>query len=86
MEQRPKKLLDHVREAIRLKHYSRHTEQAYVTWIKRYIFFHDKRHPKDMGAAEIEAFFDPPRSAGEGRCLHPKPGRQRPAVPLPRRP
>jgi integrase len=56
MEPRPKKLLDHVREAIRLKHYSRHTEQAYVTWIKRYIFFHDKRHPKDMGVAEIEAF------------------------------
>jgi integron integrase len=56
MEQRPKKLLDHVRDAIRLKHYSRHTEQAYVTWITRDIFFHHKRHPKDMGAAEIEAF------------------------------
>ena len=55
MEQRPKKLLDHVRDAIRLKHYSRHTEQAYA-WIKRYMFFHDKRHPKDMGAEEIEAF------------------------------
>jgi site-specific recombinase XerD len=56
MEPRPKKLLDHVRDAIRLKHYSRHTEQAYVTWIKRYVFFHDKRHPKDMGATDIEAF------------------------------
>jgi integron integrase len=56
MEKRPKKLLDHVRKAIRLKHYSLHTEQSYVTWIKRYIFFHDKRHPKDMGGAEIEAF------------------------------
>jgi hypothetical protein len=56
MEQRPKKLLDHVRDAIRLKHYSRHTEHAYVTWIKRYIFFHDKGHPKEMGAADIEAF------------------------------
>src|SRR5262245_57193517 len=56
MEQRPKRLLDRVRDAIRLKHDSRHTEEAYVTWIKRYIFFHDKRHPKDMGAAEIEAF------------------------------
>jgi integron integrase len=56
MEPRPNKLLDHVRDAIRLKHYSRHTEEAYITWIKRYIFFHDKRHPKDMGAAEIEAF------------------------------
>jgi integrase len=56
MEPRPKKLLDRVRDAIRLKHYSLHTEHAYVTWIKRYIFFHDKRHPKDMGAAHIEAF------------------------------
>jgi site-specific recombinase XerD len=56
MAQRPKKLLDHVRDAIRLKHYSRHTEEAYVTWIKRFMFFHDTRHPKDMGAAEIEAF------------------------------
>jgi Phage integrase, N-terminal SAM-like domain len=56
IQQRPKKLLDHVRDAIRLKHYSPHTEHAYVTWIKRYIFFHDKRHPKDMGAADIEAF------------------------------
>jgi hypothetical protein len=42
MEQRPKKLLDHGREAIRLKHYSRQTEQAYITWIKRYIFFRGK--------------------------------------------
>jgi len=56
MEKRPKKLLDRVRDAIRRKHYSIRTEEAYVSWIKRYIFFHNKRHPKDMGAAEIEAF------------------------------
>jgi integrase len=56
MEKRPKKLLDQVRDAIPLKHDSLHAEQSYVTWIKRYIFFHDKRHPKDMGGAEIEAF------------------------------
>jgi hypothetical protein len=56
MEKHPKKLLDHVRDAIRPKHYSLHTEQAYVTWIKRYIFFHDKRHANDMGSIEIEAF------------------------------
>jgi integron integrase len=56
MEQRPQKLLDQVRDAIRLKHYSIRTEQAYVDWIKRYILFHHKRHPKDMGSAEIEAF------------------------------
>jgi integron integrase len=56
MAKRPKELLDQVRDAIRLKDYSLHTEQSYVTWIKRYIFFHDKRHPKDMGSPEIEAF------------------------------
>ncbi len=56
MNQRPKKLLDQVREAIQVKHYSIRTEQAYVNWIKRYILFHDKRHPREMGAAEIEAF------------------------------
>ena len=50
------KLLDQVRDKLRVKHYSIRTEQAYTGWIKRYIFFHGKRHPKDMGAAEIEAF------------------------------
>jgi integron integrase len=51
-----KKLLDQVRDAIRLKHYSIRTEESYVDWIKRYILFHKKRHPKDMGPAEVEAF------------------------------
>ena len=52
----PRKLLDHVRDVLRIKHYSYRTEQTYVDWIKRYIIFHKKRHPKDMGAPEIEAF------------------------------
>jgi integron integrase len=56
MEHRPKRLLDQVRDAIRLKHYSIRTEESYVTWIKRYILFHNKRHPKEMTSAEIEAF------------------------------
>ncbi len=56
MVQRPKKLLDQVRDAIRLKHYSIRTEESYVTWIKRYIFFHHKRHPNEMASPEIEAF------------------------------
>jgi hypothetical protein len=56
MEQRPKKLLDRVRETIRRKHYSFRTERSYVAWIRRYIFFHNKRHPLEMGRAEIEAF------------------------------
>ena len=51
-----KKLLDRVSEVIRLKHYSPRTEEAYVDWIRRYILFHDKRHPREMGAPEIEEF------------------------------
>ena len=50
------RLLDRVRGAIRTRHYSRRTEKAYVAWIRRYIFFHGKRHPADMGAAEITRF------------------------------
>jgi integron integrase len=56
MSKPPTRLLDLVREQIRLRHYSIRTEQAYVSWIKRYILFHDKKHPKDMDKAEIEAF------------------------------
>ena len=51
-----KKLLDQVRDHLRLKHYSYRTEETYVSWIKRFILFHGKRHPRDMGATEIEAF------------------------------
>lgn len=50
------KLLDPLRAAIRVKHYSRRTEDTYVNWVKRYICFHNERHPKDMGAPEIAAF------------------------------
>ena len=52
----PKRLLDQVRDAIRLKHYAYRTEQIYVQWIRRYILFHNKRHPNQMGVPEIEAF------------------------------
>jgi site-specific recombinase XerD len=52
----PPRLLDQVRQAIRLKHYSYRTEQTYVAWIRRYILFHDKRHPKEMGIEEVQAF------------------------------
>jgi integron integrase len=56
MRTKPKKLLDQVREIIRTKHYSYRTEQTYVEWIKRFIFFHNKRHPKNMGAEEVQAY------------------------------
>ena len=51
-----KKLLDIVRDKIRFKHYSISTEKTYIHWIKHYIFFHNKKHPIEMGKAEIESF------------------------------
>jgi integron integrase len=52
----PPKLLDQVRARIRVKHYSIRTEDQYVHWIKRFIYFHGRRHPRDLGAPEVEAF------------------------------
>lgn len=59
MQPPPKKLLDQVRDAIRLKHYVYRTEETYVQWIRHYILFLNKRHPKEMRKAEIEAFLTP---------------------------
>ena len=56
MEKPPKKLLEQVSDVIRLQHYSYKTEKSYVNWIKRYILFHNKRHPKEMNGKEIEEF------------------------------
>jgi len=52
----PKRLLDQVHDAIRLKHYSYRTERTYVQWIRQYILFHNRRHPNQLGVAEIESF------------------------------
>ncbi|PPD17465.1 MAG: integrase [Methylobacter sp.] len=52
----PKKLLDQVRDKIRFKHYSLNTENTYLSWIKQFILYHGKRHPAELGAAEVEAF------------------------------
>ena len=52
----PPRLLDRVRNRMRVRHYSLRTERSYIAWIKRYIVFHGKRHPQEMGQAEIEAF------------------------------
>jgi len=53
-----KKLLDIVRDKIRFKHYSISTEKTYTFWIKHYIFFHNKKHPVEMGKAEIVCSFN----------------------------
>ena len=50
------KLLDRLCEALRVRHYSRRTEQTYCHWVKRFIFFHDKRHPQEMAEPEINAY------------------------------
>jgi site-specific recombinase XerD len=50
------RLLDRVRDRLRYKHYSLRTEQAYIHWIKRFIYFHGKRHPEQMNGPEVEAF------------------------------
>lgn len=55
-ENRPVTLLDKVRETIRYKHYSLRTEQTYVEWIRRFVRYHQRRHPKEMGADEVRAF------------------------------
>jgi len=51
-----KKLLDQYRDAINLKHYSPRTGDTYIIWAREYILFHNKRHPKEMGAPEINQF------------------------------
>jgi integron integrase len=55
MEEQPK-LLDQLRNTLRLKHYSKRTEKAYVDWNKRFILFHHKQHPREMGIKEVEQF------------------------------
>jgi len=50
------KLLDRMRAEIRVRHYSIRTEETYLDWARRFILFHDKRHPKDLGALEVQAF------------------------------
>ena len=56
MSERSPRLLDRVRHALRLKHYALRTEEAYVGWIRRFILFHQKRHPQTLGTPEVEAF------------------------------
>ena len=53
---KPKRLLEQVRDVMRLKHYSLRTERSYCDWIERFIRFHAMRHPREMGEAEVSAF------------------------------
>lgn len=55
-KRQPPKLLDRVRTSLRARHYSKRTEEAYLLWIRKFILYHEKRHPSSMGAAEVNAF------------------------------
>ncbi len=52
------KFLDQIRVILRTRHYSLRTEEAYLGWIRRFILFHGKRHPQEMGEAEVAAFLN----------------------------
>lgn len=64
IDSQPPKLLDQVRDRIRVKHYSIRTEAQYVHWVKRFILYHGKRHPRDMGGKEVESFLTHLATAG----------------------
>jgi hypothetical protein len=74
----PPKLLDRVQQAIRLKRYSYRTEQTYVAWIKRYILFHNRQHPKNMGVAHYKIVLD--QELGSFEALRAKKSRYLPTV------
>ena len=71
------KLLEQMRAVIRTKHYSYSTEKTYLHWAKRFILFHGKRHPSDMGGHEIEAFLS---ALATERYAHMQIGQQRAAM------
>lgn len=70
---RKPKLLELARRAARARQYSRRTEEAYLSWIRRYVRFHGTRHPKEMGAPEVAAFLE--HLANEGSVSRPRSGR-----------
>ena len=74
------RLLDQVRDTIRRKHYSIRTEQSYIDWIKRFIYFHDKQHPRDLNESHITAFLN----GQKGGELDAEPGTMRLGIPLQR--
>jgi len=74
------KLLEQVHDLIRVKHYSTKTEQAYVRWIKDYILFHQKHHPREMGNSEVDQYLT--HLAVARSCIHSEPGSQCLALPL----
>ena len=65
---KPRRLIDQVRDRIRVKHYSICTEQTYVDWIKRYIVYFGKRHPAELSAVHVERFLSHLASERAQQC------------------
>jgi hypothetical protein len=78
-----KRLLDQVRDRLRLKNYAYRTEKSYLYWIKQYILFHNKRHPNEMGGPEIEQFLTYLATKKKSCCINSKPGPERTSFSLP---
>jgi hypothetical protein len=78
----PRRLLDQLSDRIRFKHYSIRTEQAYCGWVRRFILFHNKRHPREMGGTRGRGVSYSP--CGRGACfgIDSEPGEERLAIPL----
>ena len=68
------KLLNDVRNTLRVRHYALKTEKTYLQWIKRFILFHNKTHPLKMGKVEVEAFFNLACSEPRGFTVYAKSG------------
>ncbi len=81
---RPPRLLDQVRQVLRVRHYALRTEECYVQWIVRFIRFHNQRHPRDMGAAEVAQFLSIlTRCSGPWPGQGAQPARIRPSIATP---
>jgi len=76
------RLLEQVRDVLRYLHYSYRTEQSYIHWIKRYIYFHNKKHPRDMGADQIVEYLYLPCRQTKSITQHAKSGSQCLAISL----
>ena len=85
-EQRPKKLLDQMRDVLRTQHYAIRTEHAYVDWARRFILFHQKRHPTEMGTGGNRSVSDPLGRGAPCGGVHAKSGPERSALSLQGRP
>lgn len=67
---RPPKLLERVAAELRARHYSPRTERAYVAWVRRLVLFHERRHPSELGAAEVERFLNALTARGVSASTH----------------